>query len=58
MMKKYLLADCRNGTYLSDDFETWTRDAQKAHVFVPGAALNACVERWRRHGVRVVEAAS
>lgn len=43
-----------DGTYLTDDFETWSPDVKQAHVFIRGAALNTCIERFRRDRVSVV----
>lgn len=54
-MREFVLRSS-NGAYLTDDFDTWAHDAERAHRFISGAALNACVERWRRHQVRVEEA--
>lgn len=46
----------RGDEYLTDDFKTWSPDSEKAHLFIPGAALNQCVEEWRGRGGHVVEA--
>lgn len=54
----FLLYHPRRRAYLYSDFETWIYDAKRAHRFIKGAALNACFERWRRAGVRVVRAES
>lgn len=42
--EKYVLVRVRDGWFLADDFVTWVSEREKAHVFVYGAALNACWE--------------
>jgi hypothetical protein len=53
-MKTALLLQLPDGRYLSDDFETWVENIAAAHRFIPGAALNACWERFRRLGAKSV----
>jgi len=58
-MKNEFFLLCRSdGTYLTDDFETWSSDIEKAHRFIRGAALNQCrravarIGDTRRRGAR------
>lgn len=54
MATEFVLLQLPDDSYLSSDFETWTTDTRFAHRFIRGAALNSCVERWRRDGARTI----
>lgn len=51
--EKFLLRR-EDGAYLTSDFETWSPDIEQAHLFIRGAALNACIEELRRDDVSVL----
>lgn len=55
MTPSEILLQLPDGRYLANDFTTWTTDAEEAHRFIPGAALNSCWEEFRRIGARAVK---